>query len=111
MDDERKIIIAADSGIAIRSLEDISDALGKCFGTEGLIVTEKDLSPEVFNLRTGIAGELFQKFTNYQLRLAIILQDPKAYGERFSELVYEHKKHPMIRFFDSETDAVAWLSN
>jgi Domain of unknown function (DUF4180) len=110
MGEERKIIVAADSGIAIRSLEDIPNAIGQCFGAEGLMITDHDLSPEFFNLRTGIAGEFFQKCTNYQLRLAIILQDPSAYGERFSELTYEHKKHPMIRFFDSETDAKAWLS-
>jgi Domain of unknown function (DUF4180) len=110
MNEEHKIIIAADSGIAISSLESIPDALGHCFGADGLLLTEKELSPDFFNLRTGIAGELFQKCTNYQIRLAIVLQDPNAYGERFSELVFEHKKHPMIRFFDSEVAAKAWLS-
>lgn len=111
MNDKHKIIIAADSGVSIRSLESIPDALGHCFGADGLLLTEKELSPDFFNLRTGIAGELFQKCTNYQIRLAIVLQNPNAYGERFSELVFEHKKHPMIRFFDSEVEAKTWLSN
>jgi hypothetical protein len=110
MNEERKIIIAADSGITIRSLESISTALGHAFGSDGLLITEKELSPEFFNLRTGIAGELFQKCTNYQIPLAIVLQNPTSYGERFSELVFEHKKHPMIRFFASEDDAKVWLS-
>jgi Domain of unknown function (DUF4180) len=110
MNDQHKIIIAADSGIFIDSLQTIADAIGKCYGADGLLITEKELSPEFFSLRTGIAGELFQKCTNYQIRLAIVLQNPTAYGERFSELLYEHKKHPMIRFFNSVDEAKIWLN-
>src|ERR1051326_4828074 len=98
MNEERKILIASDSGISIRSFNDISDALAACFGAKGLILTERDLSPDFFDLRTGLAGELFQKFTNYKRRVAIVLLDPKAYGERFGELAYEHAAHSMIRF-------------
>ena len=109
MSKERRVIIAAESGIAIRSFGDISDVIGACFSEEGLIVTEAELGPEFFDLRTGLAGELFQKFTNYRLRLAIVLPDPKLYGERFSELAYEHRTHELIRFVRSEAKANAWL--
>ena len=110
MNDERRIIIASDAGISIRSFGDISDAIGACIGTEGLILTENDLSPEFFELRSGFAGELFQKFINYQIRVAIVLADTDAYGERFSELAYEHKSHSMIRFVRSADEAKAWLN-
>ncbi len=109
MNEERKILIAADSGISIRSFSDISDALGACIGTDGLILTEGDLAREFFDLRSGLAGELFQKFMNYRLRVAIVLPDPEAYGERFGELAYEHSSHPMIRFVRSKDEAKAWL--
>ena len=109
MNEERRIVVASDSGISIRSFSDISGALGACIGTKGLILTENDLAPEFFDLRTGLAGELFQKFTNYRLRVAIVLPDPEAYGERFGELAYEHASHSMIRFVRSQDDAKAWL--
>ena len=109
MNGERRIIIAFDSGISIRSFGDISDALGACLGTAGLILTENDLAREFFELHSGLAGELFQKFINYKLRVAIVLPDPEAYGERFSELAYEHKSHSMIRFVRSKDEAKAWL--
>jgi hypothetical protein len=38
MNEERKIVIASDSGISIRSFSDISDAVGACIGAEGLIL-------------------------------------------------------------------------
>lgn len=111
MKDESKILIASDAGIAIKTIADITDAISDSFGTTGLILTEADLASEFFNLRTGLAGELLQKFTNYQLRLAIVVADPGAYGERFSELVYEHSTHNLIRFVRSTDEALAWLGS
>jgi Domain of unknown function (DUF4180) len=109
MNEGRRILIASDSGISIRSFKDIPDAIASCFGTDGLILTEDDLAQEFFDLRSGLAGELFQKFINYKLRVAIVLPDPEAYGERISELAYEHKSHNTIRFVRSKDEAEAWL--
>jgi len=109
MNEGRRILIASDSGISVRSFGDISDTIAACFGVEGIIFTEDDLAREFFDLRSGLAGELFQKFINYKLRMAIVLPDPEAYGERISELAYEHKSHNTIRFVRSKDEAEAWL--
>src|SRR5262245_45154437 len=109
MNEERRILVASDANIAIRSFGDISDAIAASFGSEGLILTEGDLAQEFFDLRSGLAGEIFQKFMNYKMPLAIVLSDCDAYGERFSELAYEHRSHSMIRFFPSKDEAEAWL--
>ena len=109
MNEERRILIASDSGIFIASFDDISDALGACIGAAGLILTENDVAREFFDLRSGLAGDFFQKFINYKLRVAIVLPDPEAYGERFGELAREHKSHNMIRFVRSKDEAKAWL--
>ncbi len=109
MSEERSVLVASAAGIAIRSLGDVPDVIGACFGAAGLIITENDLAPAFFDLRTGLAGEVFQKFTNYSLRLAVVLPDPEIYGERFGELAYEHRNHPLIRFVRSEREARAWL--
>ena len=108
---EPQILIASESGISIRSSGDISDTLGACLGAAGLILTENDLAREFFDLHSGLAGELFQKFINYKLRVAIVLPDPEAYGKRLSELAYEHKSHGMIRFVRSKDEAKAWLQS
>jgi hypothetical protein len=110
MNEERKILIASDSDISIQSAGDIPDALAACFGTAGLILTEADLAQEFFDLRSGLAGEVLQKFVNYGARVAIVLPNPGAYGERFSELAYEHASHGLIRFVRSIDEARAWLS-
>ena len=109
MNEERGILVASDSGISIRSISDIYDALGACIGAKGLILAENDLAREFFDLRSGLAGEMFQKVINYKLRVAIVLPAPEAYGERFGELAYEHASHSMIRFVRSKDEAKAWL--
>lgn len=106
---ERRVLVASSSGISVRSPGDVADVIGVCFGADGLILTEEDVAPGFFDLHTGLAGELFQKFMNYGLRVALMVPDPAAYGPRFSELAYEHKTHNLIRFVRSDEEAKAWL--
>jgi hypothetical protein len=95
----------------IRSFADVVDAMGTRTWEQGLVVDEGDLAPEFFDLRTGLAGELFQKFVNYGLRVAIVLPNPETHGERFKELAYEHRSHSVVRFVTSRADADAWLQD
>jgi hypothetical protein len=98
------------NALAIRVPDDIPAALGASIDAGGLILDEQQLSPEFFDLRTGFAGEVLQKFTNYRARLAIVIADESVYGGRFSELVYEHRTHRSVRFFSSAQQARQWLA-
>jgi len=68
------------------------------------------LGPDFYDLKTGLAGELFQKVVNYRGRIAIVIRDSRAYGDRFSELAYEHRRHPSVRFFEDRALALQWLA-
>lgn len=95
--------------IHIRSLADIADAISRGLEQGALLLDESNLCEEFFDLRSGLAGELFQKSVNYQTPLAIVISDAKKHGDRFNELVHEHRRHPFVRFFPSEPEARAWL--
>ncbi|MDL2344203.1 DUF4180 domain-containing protein [Deinococcus sp. MIMF12] len=110
MRDELQIKAAGELGVGIRSLSDVFHLIGATWGLDGLILTEADLGPEFFELRGGLAGELFQKLTNSRLRTALVLPDFAAHGERFAELAHEHAAHPLIRFVSTEAEAWAWLT-
>jgi hypothetical protein len=110
MKPDRRIIVASESGISLKSSDDIADAISAGIEAHGLVLVEADLGREFFALRTGLLGELFQKCINYRIRLAIVIADPKAYGERFTELAREHSTHGLIRFFGSKEDAMRWLT-
>ncbi len=51
--------------LIVRTDNDISEALNAGMSTGGLILNSDQLATEFFDLKTGLAGELFQKYTNY----------------------------------------------
>lgn len=51
-------------------LDVIGDALGR--GADLVVIPAARLPETFFQLRTGIAGAILQKFVNYRLRLAIV---------------------------------------
>jgi hypothetical protein len=96
--------------IAIHSPDDIAKAIGEGMERGGLLIDEAQLGPAFFDLHTGLAGEVFQKFTNYRVRLALVIADPAAHGSRFGELAHEHRTHRLVRIFESEQLARRWLA-
>ena len=108
MSERPKYLIAADHHISIQSHDDISAAVGASLG-RGLILAENDLGAEFFDLRTGLLGELMQKFVNYRTRVAIVVTTPDLHGERFCELAHEHASHPTVRFVRSLDEAEQWM--
>lgn len=94
----------------IQSTDDINAALVTAMADGGLLLPESALSPAFFDLRTRLAGELFQKFTNYGVPLALVVADVTAHGERFRELAREHRTHPLVRLFTDADAATHWLA-
>ena len=94
----------------IQSASDISAALSASVERGGLVIDEKDLTPDFFDLKTGFAGQVLQKFVSYRTKLAVIVRDAQIYGGRFGELMHEHRIHPTVRFFSAEQPARQWLS-
>ena len=106
---DRSILVAGEAGIRVDSAADIQDALAASFGAAGLLLTEADLAPAFFDLRSGLLGELLQKFVNYRVRLALVVPDPQRHGPRMVELVREHRTHGLVRMTPTDVAARAWL--
>jgi hypothetical protein len=109
MTEQNGFAVASELGISIRSANDVSDALVACTQHDGLLLTESELCTDFFDLRTGLAGEALQKFVNYGARVAIVVEKNDSYGDRFRELMHEHRTHPFVRFFPSGGEAETWL--
>jgi hypothetical protein len=69
-----RILECASNGPVIQSEQDALAILGEAMAQEAeLVLLPVDrLSPAFFELRTGLAGAIAQKFVNYGMRLAII---------------------------------------
>lgn len=79
-------------------------------GGDALIVTADGVGAAFFDLRAGLAGESFQKATQYGLPLALVLPDPALHGQRRTELAFEHGRHHAVRIVRSRAEADAWLA-
>ena len=89
-DDERKI---ADE-------QDILDLIGEISadGCSRLIVHEENLGADFFDLKTGIAGEMLQKISNYRFRIAVIGDFEKFKSKSLHDFIRECNRGESVFF-------------
>ena len=96
----------------IGSVQDALDLIGEFFGQyyDGIIIHEHSISPHFFELKTRIAGDILQKFSNYRLRLAIVGDWSKYASHSLAAFIVESNRGRMVNFATSTEEAVALLS-
>ena len=93
--------------------EDANDLLGNAYyqGFDGMIISADKISPRFFDLKTRLAGETLQKFSTFQMRLAIVGDFSTFTSESLKSFVYESNRGNLIHFSPTTADAVAWFEN
>ena len=99
-------------GAAIR---DGRDALELAFdpamnGAMKLVLPAGLFDPAFLDLKSGLAGEVLQKFVNYHLRVAIVGDWGGVTSESLAAFIRESNKGRHIHFAASTDEAVAALS-
>jgi hypothetical protein len=104
--------VIAESPI-IQSIEDGSDLVATIYyqDFDRIILYEKDITPLFFDLKTGIAGEILQKFSNFRVRLAIIGNFEKFKSKSIQDFIFESNKNRKINFVKSLDEALKIMSN
>ncbi len=76
---------------------------------DAIILPKGALCEAFFDLKTRLAGDILQKFTTYQCRLAIV-GDFSGYESRaLRDFIYESNQGRQINFLPTEEEAVARL--
>ena len=87
--------------VLISSEQDALDLMGNIgyrFNSRKIIINQRNLCDSFFDLKTGIAGGILQKFSNYGVRLAV-LGDFSYYKSRsLKDFIYECNKSGQIVF-------------
>ncbi|WP_153393029.1 DUF4180 domain-containing protein [Chryseobacterium vaccae] len=98
--------------ILIRSAEDGLDLLGDIYyqGFDKVIIYEKNITPDFFDLKTKIAGEILQKFSNYRMGLAIVGDFSRYESKSIRDFIFESNKTKHINFAETIEDALKRLS-
>src|SRR5690554_3498110 len=86
--------------VIIKTVEDGLDLLGNVYfqGADRVIIHKTNITSEFFDLKTGIAGEILQKFSNYRVRLAIVGDFSKLKSQSLNDFIVESNKGKQINF-------------
>lgn len=98
--------LAAGEG-AIKNAQDALDLMANCAyqGTRKIVIQENQLTPDFFDLKTGVAGEILQKFSTYQVQLAIVGDYSKYSSKSLRDFIYESNKMGRIFFVRTVAEA------
>jgi hypothetical protein len=86
----------------------IDDLFGIIFQhrCSAIIIKRECLADGFFDLSTGVAGEILQKFSNYRKRLAIVGDYADIRNKALKDFMYESNKTGQILFVGSAEEAV-----
>ncbi|MFD2245407.1 DUF4180 domain-containing protein [Pontibacter ruber] len=108
-----KIAEVISDATEINNIEDGVNLLGNLYfqDFDKLIIHERNITPDFFDLKNGVAGEILQKFSNYRVRLAIVGDFKKYTGKSITDFIYESNKGKQVNFVSSVTEGLHILSH
>lgn len=98
--------------LRIASERDALDLVGLCgeHQTHNVLLDGTCLDDAFFDLKTGLAGAALLKWSNYWLRVAVLLSPDRIGDGRFSEFVMETNRGNQFRVFSDKESALKWLT-
>jgi PadR family transcriptional regulator, regulatory protein AphA len=104
-------VASRSSGGFIDTPQDFLDLLawGSENDTNLFLLEDTNLARDFYDLTTGLAGEILQKISNYNSRLALVGSFDMVVSTRFRELMAESNKGSQVHFASSEDEAISWL--
>nr|WP_242836882.1 DUF4180 domain-containing protein [Clostridium beijerinckii] len=96
----------------LSSEQDVVDCISICMENDvyTIMFHSNVLSEDFFNLKTRIAGMALQKFINYHVKVAVIIENEEKLNDRFKEMIMESNKGNNFRTFKDIVEAESWIS-
>ncbi len=95
----------------ISSAQDALDLVGGCgeYEVSRLLIPEGCLSEDFYDLKTGLAGEVLLKFSNYRIKAAAVIPTDMVGKGKFYEFALETNRGRDFRIFSDLPKAMEWL--
>lgn len=74
-----------------------------------VLLHESNLHADFFDLKTGLAGKVLLKLSNYRIHAAAVISVEKIGTGRFYEFALETNRRNDFRIFNNREDALEWL--
>jgi PadR family transcriptional regulator, regulatory protein AphA len=108
-----KILECLPGGGVIASENDALDVVAACGEneTDRVLLNASNLAMDFLHLRTGLAGAVLLKFSNYRIRAAAVLTPKLVNQGHFREMVMETNRGNVFRVFYDRDLALKWLGS
>ncbi|MDR1585509.1 MAG: DUF4180 domain-containing protein [Prevotellaceae bacterium] len=104
------IVEIIDNNVIIKEADDVLSLF--CIdGCSTIIVKKENIINDFFNLSTRIAGETLQKFSIYNMRMAIIGNFEQVKSKSLNDFIYESNKIKRIIFVETVEEALKVFNN
>ncbi|WP_410770060.1 DUF4180 domain-containing protein [Fontibacillus sp. BL9] len=94
----------------VQSALDLMATVSYEAGCNVIIINKSSICEDFFDLKTRLAGEIIQKFINYQAKIAIIGDFSVYTSNSLKDFIYESNKGRDLFFLPTEEQAIAKLS-
>jgi hypothetical protein len=94
--------------VLVNHASDALDILGNVYyqGFDKVIIHEKNITKDFFDLKNCMAGEILQKFSNYRVKLAIVGDFSQYTSKSIRDFIYESNKTGHILFVTTVEEAI-----
>lgn len=103
-----KIAEVVSDKIVISTVQDALDIMADAMyqGADYVLLHENTILPEFFDLKTGIAGDILQKYSNYRMKLFIIGDFEKFTSKSLKAFITESNRGKHVAFRATRQEAL-----
>ena len=113
MKDEKIIALVTGSEKIITDVQsalDLAMSVKYDTGTNKIVIDKTAIAGDFFILSTGLAGEILQKFVNYDVKIAIYGDYSKYTSKPLKDFIYESDQGKDIFFVSTRDEAIEKLT-
>ena len=109
---EKAIAALESTDHALSSVQDALDLLADADyqGARRIMIKKGHLHPDFYDLKTGLAGDMLQKFVNYYVKLAIVGDFSEYKSNSLRNFIRESNKSGQIFFVENTDEAIKYLT-
>ncbi|NHN32652.1 DUF4180 domain-containing protein [Paenibacillus agricola] len=104
-----RVAIVDSSDIIIRDVQDALDLMAsinynnECYK---IMINKSNVTKDFFELKTRLAGEVLQKYANYNVKLAIVGDFDEYNSKSLKDFIYECNNGKQVFFLKDKQDAL-----
>ncbi|MFA6201371.1 MAG: DUF4180 domain-containing protein [Bacteroidales bacterium] len=102
---ETQITEILDDGLILKNVQDFLDIIANS-PSRNIILHKENIIPELFDLKTKIAGDILQKASNYRIRIGIVGDYKNIKSKSLRDFIYESNKTKEILFKENIEDII-----